>query len=146
MINEESKQKKSKKEQENISRLAFKGAFMDKLRHSRLPTGFKATKEYMQVRSGLCNFLGQPSYTDHIKNGVSFKWYLDIIKHYEIPKEFSKMKDDIGEYILFHMFLPRTCTVEIKFLPSIVPLMISPMRRSRPVGGDCVRVLVRREQ
>lgn len=43
----------------------------------REATGFKRTRKYKEIRRFLRDFIGIPDYTDHIVNGVSFKWFVD---------------------------------------------------------------------
>ena len=103
----------------------------------REASGWKRTQEYKDVRWILKGALGTPDYTDHIKNGVSFKWYLDHRFRNRIPLNYEGRELDFIESLLGGF----PVNVDVKFLGP--PPMGSMILRGRSLGYDTFRILVR---
>jgi len=96
--------------------------------------GFKSTEKYKIIRRYMCNLLGKPDYADKIKNGVSFKWYMESINHL-----ISKRIINIKEYI--EKQIPEEFNAEVKARLNLN--VISRGSRLRGPGPNVVRILFR---
>lgn len=103
----------------------------------RTANGFKKTEEYKRIRKHLVNLFGQPDYTDHIVDGVSFKWYV-----VNLPREIKSEKN-IKKYVESVISTPKNIFSEVKLIKNTRSLDNNPRKYHYLFYSDSLRILVR---
>jgi hypothetical protein len=107
----------------------------------RQSQGFKSTRKYKAIRSFICILFGQPDYTDHISNGVSFKWYLHKVIKY-IPISHRGKIVEFALHLLSNKNIKAECKI-LRYSNEINDANLLSLYHTNP--RDSFRILVRNQ-